>query len=161
MVGDYGRDNRQAQSGPALLGRKVGLEYPRAQARIDPRPIVRNLQGYNSRTLRKSRDQLESRFGAVECRAGGSRNPVVDQIDDRPFERITIERDSWQGWIQLERKLNLIVAFAEERGHFLRKRIQISRDQGQLRHPRKRREFVNQMLEAFDLANNRSSAFFD
>src|SRR5581483_8261038 len=114
MVGYDGRNYRQTQPGTVLLGGKIGLEDALLERRLDARSVVRHLQRDDAAGAVQAGARLDARLtGAVAIFSADCRHRVLQQIDQRPLERLAIDRDEGQGGVKVGAKFDLGIGRAE------------------------------------------------
>src|SRR5882757_6231309 len=153
MIGYHRRDDRETESGAALLARIVGLEDARAQARVDAGAVVGDLQGdYRNASLRIAilrvegarvvgvamAQYLDSRAVTVMRDGGRGGDGVIEQVDQRALHRLAIDRDQRNSGVQRNREIDVRIGFAKIGYGLARERVDIAGHRIQMRHPRER-----------------------
>ena len=93
---------------------------------------------------------------------GGHRGDrVVEQVDHCALQRFAIDRDERNRGVERERELDVRMRRAEIRDGLAGERVEVTGDRVQMRHPRERRELIDQPLQILDFADDGSRAFLD
>src|SRR5438309_3336957 len=165
VVRDDGGHDGEPEPGAVGLGREVGLEQPRLHLRRHARAVVGDLEPHHAEARVVPRRQLDAREmdrgGAAAAGLGAGGDRVVEQVEQRPLDPLTVHLELGQLGLGIEREADLAVAFAEEDERLLDQPVQVLQRVRARRHAREGGELVHQRLQLVDLLDDGARALLE
>ena len=147
MVGDDGRDDRQAEAGAALAWSKSTARKSACAAPADSRAVVAHFE--RDHAALRDRARCSPRFAAAR-RCGLTPTAAATALSSRlTSARLSASRSIAIGGsagVERQREVDAGIGVAKVRDRLLGQRVEVARERIEMRHPGEGREFVHQPL---------------